>query len=350
MVGPGSGAGTRPPPVAPRPSEGPAQRRVERSAGFPEAAASAPGPAAAPPRPDMQEVSRELRRLQETVARLEQRAPAAVALPPTLRRLEDRMRTMAFSEELAGRVVQQLFHDLDGAALEDRQRVGESASALLTEAMPGSRDIIKIGRRRRVIGFVGASGSGETTAAAKIAAGFAMKRRDRIALITADDKRVGSLDQARAFAEIIGVPLEVAYDCDEMGGVLANYETAQLVLVDTAGCGPHDRQAWDRQRQLLEAAGVDEVQVVIDALTSYDHMLDVIEATEVFPTRRLLFTKMDEVVRPGAVVSAAVRSQIPLSYLVAGPAVPGAIEAADAARLVSQVMGVSGPPTTDRED
>ena len=86
---------------------------------------------------------------------------------------------------------------------------------------------------------------------------------------------------------------------------------------------------------------MDEVQIVIDGLTSFDHMLDVIEASEVFPHRRLLFTKMDEVVRSGAVLSVAARSQIPISYLVVGPEVPGAIEAGDLAKLVGKIIGVT---------
>ena len=290
---------------------------------------------------EVEEIVVQLRHLQETVARMEQRAPAGLILPEVLKRLGDRMRSTGLVEELTGQVIQRLFKELDGEALDDRRQVGERAAALLAESFPECKDIIKIGRRRKVIGFIGASGAGKTTALAKIAAGFAMRRKDRIVLVTTDDKRVGALDQSRAFAEIIGVPLEVAYDAGEIRAILESYETAQLVLVDTAGCGPHDRQAWEHQRHLLEEAGADEVQVVVDGLTSFDHMLDVIEASEGFPHRRLLFTKMDEVVRPGAVLSAAVRSQLPISYLVAGPEVPGGIEAGDLAKLVGKMVGTA---------
>ena len=50
---------------------------------------------------------------------------------------------------------------------------------------------------------------------------------------------------------------------------------------------------------------------------------------------------MDEVVRPGAVVSAAVRSGLATSYLVAGSEVPGAIEVGDLAKLVEKMIGAA---------
>ena len=313
-----------------------------------------PQPRIAPPVEDLQrggednlravesgEVARELRHLREVVTRMDKRASAGIILPQALERLSDRMHSMGLAEELIGSVVQKILQGLDGEALDDRRLVAERAVALLVESLPKFKDIIKIGRRRKIIGFIGASGAGKTTAMAKIAAGFAMKRKDRIVLVTTDDKRVGALDQARTFAEIIGVPLEVAYDGEEVNAILKRYEAAQLVLIDTGGCGPHDLQAWEHQRQLLEVAGADEVQVVLDGLNSLDHMLDVIEASGIFAQRRLLFTKMDEVVRPGAVLSAAVRSGLPTSYLVAGSEVPGAIEVGDLAKLVEKMIGAA---------
>ena len=287
------------------------------------------------------EIARELRHLREVVARVDKRASAGIVLPHTLERLSDRMHSMGLAEEIIRSVVQKLLQGLDGEALDDRRLVAERAVGLLVESLPKSKDIIKIGRRRKIIGFIGASGAGKTTAMAKIAAGFAMKRKDRIVLVTTDDKRVGALDQSRTFAEVIGVPLEVAYDGEEIKAILKRYEAAQLVLIDTGGCGPHDRQAWEHQRQLLEVAGADEVQVVLDGLNSLDHMLDVIEASAVFAQRRLLFTKMDEVVRPGAVLSAAVRSGLSTSYLVAGSEVPGAIEVGDLPKLVEKMIGTA---------
>ena len=235
-------------------------------------------------------------------------------------------------------MVGQLLEGMSGKAFSDRQEVGQSAAAGLLQMLPRNKRI-KLGSKRQIIGFFGASGVGKTTAAAKIAAGFTLKRKEHIVLVTADDQRVGARDQVGAFARIIGVPLEFAHTAEEMRLVLGKHERARLVLVDAPGCGPHDHRELDRQAELFAAAGVGEIHVVIDALHGFDHMLDVLEASRDLPERRLLFTKMDEMVRPGPVLSAAIKSQIPTSYLAVGAQVPGDIEAGNLNKLVEKIVG-----------
>ena len=309
---------------------------------------SAPlGVAAPAPSADMGPVMEQLRQLRQALSRLEQRVPDGVVLPETLARLAERMGNMGLEETVTARIVQQLLQELDGEALQDRTRVGERACALLVQELPAWKEI-KIARKvRKVVGFVGSSGAGKTTAMAKIAAGFAVKRKGRIVLISTDDKRIGALEQARAFTEIIGVALEVAYNSEAIKEVLAAHQDAQLVLIDTLVCGHHDHREWERLRQLFEAAAVDEVQVVVDSLLGFDHMLDVVEASEHMSERRLLFTKMDEMVRSGAALSVAIGSQLPTSYFTVGAAVPGAIKAGDMAGQVSELIGVA--PATGKK-
>lgn len=304
----------------------------------------APPPAPLQARPVLEggeQILRQLRQLQDSVERLERRAPAALVFPKALGRLVDRLRSTGLSEELVNRLAQQLFRELGSAAGQDRQDrevLNQRAAALLSAALPPCRDI-RIGRGCKVVGLVGASGAGKTTAAAKIAAGFAMRRKQGIVLISTDDRRVGALDQTRIFAQIIGVGLEVAYREEDLRAALDRHPEARLVLIDTAGCGPHERREWEKRRQLLAAAGAAEVQVVIDSMNGYEHMLDLLEASQAIPERRLLFTKLDEAVRPGAVLSAAAHSQLPTSYFSVGPAIPGAIEAGDLRKLAARVTG-----------
>ncbi|MEW6754757.1 MAG: flagellar biosynthesis protein FlhF [Candidatus Latescibacterota bacterium] len=325
----------------PAPAEGGAASGSAPPQGSP-AAGAAPRPEAAPAGdgPATALVARQLQALQEAVSRLERRSRPAVVLPEALARLGDRLQSVGVAPDLVHWVLQQALEELGGRWLEDHTRVAERVAQLLARRMPPCRDI-RLGRQRRVVAFCGAAGSGKTTAAAKIAAGFAMKRADHIVLVSADDRRVGALDQARAFARIIGVPLEVAYTEEEMAAVLARHGDARLVLVDAAGCGPQDEAGRGRQQRLFAAAGVAQVHVVIDGKGSLEHMLDQIEASAGLPERRLLFTKMDEVARAGAVLSAAAASGVPASYLTVGPAVPGQIEAGNLARLATRVLGVS---------
>ncbi|MCC7264557.1 MAG: flagellar biosynthesis protein FlhF [Candidatus Latescibacteria bacterium] len=327
--------------LAPAPAEVPAlpAARALAPASPP---AAAPAPPARGPFEGSEQILRQLRQLQDSVERLERRAPAALVFPKTLGRLVDRLRSTGLVEDLVHRIAQQLFLEQSGVSpeREDREALNQRAAALLAATLPPCRDI-RIGRGRKVVGFVGASGAGKTTAAAKIAAGFAMRRKQGIVLISTDDRRVGALDQTRIFAQLIGVELEVAYREEDLRAALDRHPDARLVLIDTAGCGPHERREWEKRRQLLETAGADEVQLVIDTMNGYEHMLDLLEASQALPERRLLFTKLDEAVRPGALLSAAAKSQLPTSYFSVGPSVPGAIEAGDLRKLAARVTGAA---------
>ena len=53
----------------------------------------------------------------------------------------------------------------------------------------------------------------------------------------------------------------------------------------------------------------------------------------------MLFTKLDEVTRPGAMLSAVIQSQLPPSYMTVGGQVPGEIEAGDMNKIVAQILG-----------
>jgi len=280
--------------------------------------------------------------LREAVQRVE-RLVSGIVLPKELSQLGHRLRSAGLAEDLVKDCIQAVFQELDGEGLEDGDAVRGRAAALLLSRMPPRRDI-RVGAQRRVIAFTGASGAGKTTALAKIAAGFAAKYRprgaaDRIAIVTTDARRTGALDQARSLASLIDVHLEVAYDEAEITRVMAGLPRSRLVLIDTAGCGIEERDERDRQRRLLEAAGTDEVHIVVDARTSLDHMLDWIDSTRDLESRRLLFAKVDEAGRCGAVLSAAARSEIPISYLTVSPALPGGIRPGDLDGMVHEVTG-----------
>src|SRR5262249_12437685 len=58
--------------------------------------------------------------------------------------------------------------------------------------------------------LVGPTGAGKTTTIAKLAANAALVEGKRVQLITLDNYRVGGVDQIRTFADLIGVPLQVA--------------------------------------------------------------------------------------------------------------------------------------------
>ena len=302
------------------------RQAAPKPAGAPEADALAqPAPSDAG-----EQIMGQLRRLGEAVARLERRAPASLDLPEGLARLVDRLGGIGVNGEVLGRLSAAVLREAGDGDLASRQGAGQALLQAARRLLP-SRSDIRLGKGCRVVGFVGAAGVGKSTAVAKIAAGFAARKR-----------RAGRVVWVYAGAPPAALPPGVeaveAAGADALREVLQGLDDARLVLVDTPGCGAHDGRAWQERRRLLEAAH--EVQVVLDGMASSEHMMDLVEASDGLPKRRLLFTKMDQTVRPGAALSAAALSGLPLSYFTAGAGVDGGIEPGEPVRLLAEALGI----------
>ena len=281
-------------------------------------------------------LSKEIRDLKESLRTLAQNhrsASGSFPLPGALRGLSERMRHADFDPEVVAAVVERLLTEPGPGGFGDREGLEQGAARLLTQTVPPVAPTAVKEGVRTVAAFVGASGVGKTTVAAKIAAEFALRANKRVCLVAADVERVGGLDQVRALAGMIGVPLEVVYTPEEMSKVIRGRRDVDLILIDTPGVGPRDREKLKALEEMLREASPNEVHLVLSATTSAPVMADTAEVFKTVRANRLLFTKLDESTRLGGVLITASRSGLPLSYLSDGRSVPGDIRAADPTEL-----------------
>jgi flagellar biosynthesis protein FlhF len=341
--------------TAPRPAQSPSRspsgqtpenlRPVERSSD-PRSASPAPRREGGGEAVWADRLSKELQDLKESLKALTQSqgprpAGGPPLLPGELRGLSRRLEHAGFEGVVAAPVVEQLLADPGPGGFGDREKLDRQAARLLTRTMPPpAATAVKQGVRT-VAAFVGASGVGKTTAAAKIAAEFALRSNAKVCLVAADVERVGGLDQIRALAGMIGVPLEVVYTPDEMAKVIRGRRESDLVLIDTAGVGPRERDRLKALGEILREAAPNEVHLTLSATTSAPSMADTAEAFRSVGVNRLLFTKLDETTRLGGVLTMASRSDLPLSYLIDGRSVPGDIRPADPTELALLAISMS---------
>ena len=69
--------------------------------------------------------------------------------------------------------------------------------------------------QKKYINIIGPTGVGKTTTIAKIAAEYVMKHNKKIAFITTDTYRIAAIEQLKTYAEILRIPVEVAYNSDD---------------------------------------------------------------------------------------------------------------------------------------
>ncbi|MGI9472221.1 MAG: flagellar biosynthesis protein FlhF, partial [Rubripirellula sp.] len=171
---------------------------------------------------------------------------------------------------------------------------------------------------RRIVALVGPTGVGKTTTVAKLAAGFRIEARRRVGLLTIDTFRIAAVQQLKAYAEIMDLPMEVVEKPEQMQPALEQLGDVDLVLIDTAGRSPKSDARIDQLVELLRSAQPDETHLVLSATSSAAAVRLAIEGfAPIRPTAAIL-TKLDETPHTASVLSSIVATDrfdgVPLSY------------------------------------
>lgn len=190
------------------------------------------------------------------------------------------------------------------------------------------------GEGSRIFVFAGPSGVGKTTTLAKVASRMALSEGLNVVIITTDTYRVGSIDQSRRYAELIGVPLVVADRPETMAAALRSYANADVLLIDTPGRAFENEQVRSSLKDTLYTAGEPmETHLLVSATYSTSHQEAVLRNFDSMHPSRLIMTKIDECDQLGSLVNIQQTTNLPFSYLTRGHRVPEDIEVAGAGRI-----------------
>ena len=188
--------------------------------------------------------------------------------------------------------------------------------------------------------LIGATGVGKTTSTAKIAAAFATRHGSgNLGLITLDAYRVGAQEQLRTYGRILGVPVHTAHDRD----LLDLLSAKSMVLIDTAGMAQRDA----RTRELLEMIGHRSIQklLVVNAAAQGETIEDVMVSYHAATCRGMVLSKIDEAVKLGPALDAAIRHKLKLVGVANGQRVPEDWHRLSAQALVQRAMRAQANPS-----
>jgi flagellar biosynthesis protein FlhF len=193
--------------------------------------------------------------------------------------------------------------------------------------------------RPAVVALVGPTGVGKTTTLAKLAAHYHLAEQKRVGLIAADNYRIAAALQLKSYCKIMSLPMEVVASGGEMAAAVQRLAHLDLLLIDTAGVGPADRQRLKELQSLLAAARPTDVSLVLSCAADAASMQAAAEAMSILGTTNVILTKLDEVPRPGAIADGLGACRLPVSYLTHGQNVPADIELASARRVAEWIVG-----------
>ena len=289
------------------------------------------------PQGELAEVRRELQEIRRV---LERSHPNEEREPAGIERIRRHLLEQEVHPDLVGEILEGVRSRASAAELEQEDWLRAQARAQIAKEI-ASVDPWHMAEGGRVQCLVGPTGVGKTTTIAKLAANFSLLAGKRVALITVDTYRIAAVEQLKTYAEIIGVPLDVAFTPQELKEAITRRSDFDMILVDTAGRSQKHKMQMAELRAFLEVMKDPQVHLVLSATTRTRDMMDIIQRFGELPIGFLIMTKLDETSTYGSLLNACKLSGKPLSYVTNGQTVPDDIEVAEADRIAEMILGVS---------
>jgi flagellar biosynthesis protein FlhF len=216
-----------------------------------------------------------------------------------------------------------------------RERLTEQVERMIPSSGPIKRKK-EVGPH--VVALIGPTGVGKTTTLAKIAANLQIREQRRVGLITIDTYRIAAVDQLRRYAELLGSPLKAVNSAEDLREAVRSMGDCEFILIDTAGRSPTDTLKLNELKGFLEAAGPDEVHLVLSSAASQACIERAIERFGQVRVDKIIFTKLDEAVHVGVVLNVIRKVNKALSYVTTGQNVPDDIEVGKGSKLAQMLL------------
>lgn len=244
-------------------------------------------------------------------------------------RLQEQLSTLGLSEKVIDKIIADL-------SLTGREDDWKKALSHLADSIPirASSEAF-----RGCIAFMGPTGVGKTTTIGKIAAQYVLKYgANSVVLVTTDTYRIAAHEQLRTFGRILNVPVEVVNEFTDLNEVLDKYADFSLVLVDTAGMNPRDRNLERQLAMMKRARGYLKKLLVLPCTSQRQVLKTVVDVYSQVQLDGCVLSKLDESASLGEAISVVIEEGLPVMYVADGQRIPDDIEPARAHNLISRAV------------
>jgi flagellar biosynthesis protein FlhF len=261
------------------------------------------------------------------------------AAPSELDDLIDLLVEQGIDKQAAATIARFAAQQMNDRQRQEPQLCREYLTETVANLVNSTGPLWQKGDPQKRISLIGPTGVGKTTTIAKLAAEAITTAGARVALVTIDTYRIAAVEQLKVYGEIMGLPVEVVLSPEQLQEAFRRHRDKDLILIDTAGRSPRDDERIAELNEFLGQGSQVENCLVLAAPTDERLQQKSLEAFSKLPISRLIFTKLDETDRCGALINLPTRSNLPLAYLTDGQQVPEDLLLAEPKTVAELVMG-----------
>lgn len=184
--------------------------------------------------------------------------------------------------------------------------------------------------------LVGPTGVGKTTTIAKIAAKEHLIEKKSVGLITMDTYRIGAVEQLKTYANILGLPFEVAMKPEEIKEKIDNLRHCDMILIDTLGTSQkNDSKIEDIEKYLSFIEEEANILLAVSMSTNKETMTSILDNYRRLNYSGIVLTKFDEILSYENFWNMLELNKYPVQYFCYGQDVPEDISDATLENLIS---------------
>ncbi|MFL5815745.1 MAG: hypothetical protein ACJ763_19405 [Bdellovibrionia bacterium] len=189
-----------------------------------------------------------------------------------------------------------------------------------------------------ILALVGPTGVGKTTTVAKMASEALLRRNLKVGLINLDSYKVAAFDQLGTYAKILNVPFRSCGSADELRAAIQDFQSLDLVIVDTTGRSQRDPEQLKEMQGLLGQIPQLRTQLVLSVTTRDAELYDMANRFSMFRPQGIIVSKLDEATIYGSIYNVSQKVKLPLLYFTTGQRVPEDIEEASPERVAALIL------------
>ena len=247
-----------------------------------------------------------------------------------------------FDQEMTYSIMKKTIEQLPIAMKSNPEKINNFFRLILRRIIAIKHEIPLRTNQRKIMMFVGPTGVGKTTTIAKLAARYAYKLgiNYKVGIITLDSFRVGAVEQLRAYTNIMRLPLEVVKKPEEFSEAIMRLKDCHYILIDTAGGSQYDMdkiELINEYQQHLTETPIEKM-LVLPANVKTTDLYEIYNNYSTLHIHNLIFTKLDETISYGNLISFAHKTKKSICYLSVGQNVPDDLHEASNEYLIDCFM------------